>query len=290
MWEYVLGILSGILLPILFYFLQKRKEKKLEEKNELRLEPLIYGNGIFEERDNKLIFGIDNELDSKDLIYCMFPISIGNLGINTINNINVTFNYVRNSPIAINNDSLEFDTLIDKKHIVRKTLQSSENISTNYRIKYIHPKTSAQLKQVHLLNQETNLKFEIPIEKGKMSVNAEVSHTFNIIISAENIEIKTYRFSLRVVKAKNLDDLIEKTISQIKKNKSEENQKLFESNFEGLKTINIENIEKMLSQDFHYFAPRLDNQMKVHNRDNYLCDTSENDYKFVTISPIKVGK
>lgn len=288
--EWTLAILSGIFIPVLFFYLQRKREKLKEVENEIKLSPYIFGNSISDLRTTNLVYGIDNKLNSKDIIYCTFPISIGNSGTKTISSINVTFNYVSKSIIAVDNNALEFDTMFEKNHIIRKTIRSNETINTNFGIKYIHPKTSVQLKIIHLLNQETTLNFELPIEGKKLLVKSEVAHTFDVIISAENMVTKNYSFNLRVIKASSLKELINKTIDDIKKNKEKENNELFSNNFKDVKSHKIEDIENALSGEIHYFYATLTNKMKIKKIKHYLSDISKKDYQLIALEPKKSNR
>lgn len=235
------GILIGIAIPLIVYFLQKRQAWIIAKKAGSFDKPIAHfsflnqnlsSHGIY-----NLVYGIDfKSLDSSHILF-EFPFKIGNLGNINLKNILINIPIAPKSDISIPDEFLKINDPFPYQNVKRKFSNIKDHKMLSFSIENINPHNFIEIREILMLSN-TSIDMKVPVTfkdnvSGIISVNYKISYVFDIVFSAENYESQIYHFKIQVINSKNIEELVEiikkDSNEKLKENISEDGKSFFVS-------------------------------------------------------------
>lgn len=140
------------------------------------------------------------------MLYYELPISIGNFGNVTLENINLSFEFAQESPLPIEDKWVEETSTMPEGFTARKYTKLDRKVKITENIKYINPKIRFDTAEMIRLN-ETKLDFKNKSIDGKIvNVKMSFSHKVKLSLDAKNVNGQNFVFNIKLIDYKKEKD------------------------------------------------------------------------------------
>jgi len=203
------------------------------EKGELRLALGGYDLSTHLEKDIDIYYGVNDT----SLHYASFPIVVCNSGEKTVENIKLILNYPHNTLYpynglytAIHDSIINCESIIE--NVNRKLQIDGEDELVLYPIKSINPKLSVAIEEIFSVDKSLIGAYQISWMNGNIPKKGKVFYsepaTINVMLTAENMPIKTLQFNINFRFGNDLIKLAQQVIKErLDANRSSATRKAF---------------------------------------------------------------